>query len=164
VCVCGVLLVWGDVLRESVCVCVYVWVCVCFYVCVYVWVCVSFYIRVYVCVCVCFMRRENCTFVHLCVYVCICVRICACVRSACTCAYECVRVCMYARMYPCVYVRGSECMHKFTHTRNYHVQACTQMHAGEKNACRWQIIILQDCITGNTYAHMPAHQCMQARN
>ncbi len=87
----------GLFLWDSVCVCACVRVCVCVSVCdiVYVCVCVS---RWFVCVCVCCSRVTN--LEHKCKMVVrggLCVRVFACVESVCVCAYVwkvCVCVCV----------------------------------------------------------------------
>ena len=73
-----------------VCLCMSVYVCVC--MCMYVYVCVCMCMYVYVCVCVCMC---------MCVYVCVCTYVCRYVRM-CVCGY--VGMCMYVGMEVCRYV------------------------------------------------------------
>ena len=71
-------------------VCVYVYICVCMFVCwcvcVYVCICVCMYVGVLVCVCVCicvcmYVGVCVCVCVYLYVYVCWCIGVCVCVGT-----------------------------------------------------------------------------------
>ena len=95
--------------KQTMCVCVHVYVCV--YVCV--WVCA--YLCVCGCVCVWEREREReCEKVY--VQGSVCTRACVvtCVRtSVCACAY--MHVCKYACMWACVYAFVREESKKYTH-------------------------------------------------
>ena len=103
VCVC----VW---MYECVCVCVCVDECVsvCMWVCVYVSVSVCVYECVYECECV---YMSVCVFINVCMYVSVCVYECMSVSvwvCVCVCVYECVSVCMWMCM--CIWMYGCECV------------------------------------------------------
>jgi len=89
---------WTVFVSLSVCVCVYVCMCVSVRVCACVFVCVC------VCVCVCACARV-CVCTCVCVRVCLCVCVfdCVCVR-VCVCACLCVCVCMCVCVWVCVCV------------------------------------------------------------
>ena len=96
--------------AKHVCVCLYMWACVCVYVCEPVRVCLCMWacvcVSIYVSLCLCVSMYVS---LCLCVYVCEPVCVCLCMW-ACVCMCEPVSVCETGCLWVCVYLWACMCV------------------------------------------------------